>query len=274
MIVGKTESDHAALCSALIRKCASSSTYDYLGILGGALTGGKKDSPAVEAFCRTYVEALFEYIEEQINDKRLTLFLLKRFKHRCEWFRRADMLAKSKSDTRKGEKALAIDLYEYLHDRGIQFHIEARSASGEADLISSQIGEDRLVADVKIFNPEGGQNLGYLARGFRQVYDYTKDYNEPFGFLVIFKTCEADLAILLQGQEAAIPFITHNHKTIFFVVIDIFDYASPASKRGKLKTWDLKSQDLMRSLAAAETGPVAGSQNDPANTADQRGDGR
>jgi len=45
----------------------------------------------------------------------------------------------------------AYDLYEYLHDQGIQFHIEPESASGRVDLISAQSGKDRLMADAKNF---------------------------------------------------------------------------------------------------------------------------
>ena len=235
--VGNTESEHAAVCHALLRKCVSSDCYDYLSTLGAGLAQvqnthlptEREQGRCVDAFCKTYVLPLFDYLEEQIDDKRMTLLLLRKFKHRCEWFRRAELLAKWNENTRMGEECLAFDLYEYLHDQGIQFHIEAHSASGEADLISSQTGQDRLVADVKIFNPEGGQDVAYLAKGFHQVYHYTKDYNEPFGFLVIFKTCEGDLSIAMPGQESAFPFITHNHKTIFLIVIDICQYEKTAS---------------------------------------------
>jgi hypothetical protein len=43
-----------------------------------------------------------------------------------------------------------------------EFHIEPESASGRPDLISAQTGKDRLVADVKVFNPERGQNTAYI----------------------------------------------------------------------------------------------------------------
>ncbi len=272
--LGGTERSHIALCHALLRKCASSATYEYLRTVGPGLVSVPPnlmkqlaDEEYVQAFCRFYVEPLFDYLDEEISSERMTLFLIRKFKHRCEWFRRAEMLAKWKAHTKKGEKILTRDLFEYLHDQGIELHLEERSASGEPDLISSQVGDDRLVADVKIFNPRKGRGLGYLAKGFRQVYHYTNDFNEPFGFLVIFKTCEDDLSILLPGREAAIPSITLNHKTIFFVVIDVFNYAAPASKRGKLKTWELKSEALIQSLAATGAGPDEDSRRDSRKTA-------
>ena len=161
------------------------------------------------------------------------------------------MLQEAKQDTRQGEKHLANSLYSYLHDQGIQFQIEPQSASGRIDLISNQSGKDRLVADAKIFNLEGGQDRGYIIKGFRQVYDYTKDYNESFGYLVIFKTCEQDLSIPTQHQESSFPFITHNNKTIFFVVIDLFDYPESASKRGKLQAYEITPQQFVEALDTA-----------------------
>jgi hypothetical protein len=179
----------------------------------------------------------------------MTLSLLRKYKHRCEWFRRAQLFDQGKADTKRGEKVLSYDLYEYLHDQGLQFHIEPQSESGRIDLISAQSSKDRLVADAKIFNPEGGQNPSYIIKGFRQVYDYTKDFNEPFGYLVIFKTCEQDLSIPTQNQESTIPFITHNNKTIFIIVIDIFPYDESASKRGKLKAHEILPAQFVESLA-------------------------
>ncbi len=126
---------------------------------------------------------------------------------------------------------------------------EPSSASGRIDLLSAQTGKDRLVADAKIFNPESSQNTTYLAKGFRQIYDYTKDYNEPFGYLVIFKTCTDDLSVSMPQQESSIPFITYNNKTIFFVVVDICEYEETASKRGKLKSYELTSAELIEALS-------------------------
>jgi hypothetical protein len=214
-----------------------------------------KNDDVIEAFRLTYVEPLFDYIDEQLDDKRMTLVLLKKYKQRCEWFRRDELLAACVADTRQGEKTLAYDLYEYLHDQGIQFHIEPQSASGRIDLISAQTGKDRLVADAKIFNPESSHDRSYIMDGFRQVYDYTKDYNESFGYLVVFKTCAEDLSISTPKQESGVPFITHNNKSIFIVVIDIFDYPESASKRGKLNAYEITPEQFIVSLESGQTTP-------------------
>ena len=247
--VGTTESENDAICYWVTKKCVLSGQPDIEIQVGHSLSHSSKHNDAIETFRLTYVEPLFDYIDEQIDDKRMTLVLLKKFKHRCEWFRREGMFARFKDDTGQGEKLLARDLYEYLHDQGLQFHVEPESASGRIDLVSAQSGKDRLVADAKLFNPERGQDRGYIIKGFRQIYDYTKDFNESFGYLVIFKTCEQDLAIPTQHQESSIPFIIHNNKTIFLVVIDIFDYPESASKRGKLQTYEITPQQFVEALA-------------------------
>lgn len=250
-MVGETELENDAISYWVVKLCATvpftQRNSDEHGNL--ALHHIDNTSSYLETFRQEYVEPLFDYIDEQIDDKRMTLVLLKKFKQRCEWFHRAGLFAQFKEDTGQGEKTLAANLYEYLHDQGIQFHIEPQSASGRIDLISAQTGKDRLVADAKLFNPERGQNGAYIIKGFRQVYDYTKDFNESFGYLVIFKTCEQDLSIPTQHQEGGIPFITHNNKTIFLVVIDIFDYPESASKRGKLQAYEITPAQFVEALA-------------------------
>jgi hypothetical protein len=250
--VGPTETEHVAICYFLMKKCAASSSYTYIQELGH--TSFQKATPDthVDVFRAVYVEPLFDYIGEQIDDKRVLLFLLRKYKHRCEWFHRTDLLAKCKENTRIGEGSLALDLYEYLHDQGVQFYIEPKSASGRIDLISTQSGKDRLVADVKIFTPDRGQNVSYIIKGFRQLYDYARDYNEPFGYLAIFKTCDQDLCIDTANQESAVPFVTYNNKTIFFLVIDLCEYEVSASKRGKLMAHEITMGALIESLSAQE----------------------
>jgi hypothetical protein len=246
--VGTTEAENDGISYWVTKQCALAAGNDLEIEIGDRLIRSGKHDDAVEAFRLTYVEPLFDYIDEQLDDRRMALALLRKYKHRCEWFRRDALRDACNADTRQGEKTLAYDLYEYLHDQGIQFHIEPQSDSGRVDLISAQSGKDRLVADVKVFDPERGLDRAYIIKGFRQVYDYTKGFTEPFGYLIIFKTCEADLSISTQQQESCVPFITHNNKTIFLMIIDIGDYALSASKRGKLKAHEIMVAQFVEAL--------------------------
>ena len=253
LMTGDNELEHTALAYALLKRTVASNNPHAAVHLGCHFGGVSKFTDGAQFFTDMFIEPLFDYIDEQIDDRRTVLGLLLKYKHHVEWFRRDDLRANFQINTRKGEKTLACDLYAYLHDQGLDFSIEPSSISGEADMVSAQEGPDRLVADVKIFDPERGKGTSHLHSGFNQVYQYTKDYNDSFGYLVIFKTCPEDLSVNARDQDAGIPFFTHNNKTIFVLIIDIFDYPKPASKRGHLKSYELLEQNLVRTISDSAT---------------------
>src|SRR3984893_15714491 len=90
-------------------------------------------------------------------------------------------------------------------------------ASGIADFVADQVGDDRVVADAKIFWPQKSKGKAYLISGFHQAYTYARDYNEPCAYLVIFKMCKEDVNFLVPKTETTFPCMTVNNKSIFFV---------------------------------------------------------
>jgi hypothetical protein len=68
------------------------------------------------------------------------------------------------------------------------------------DLIATQKTDDSLVADTKIFDLGRSKGKSYIAKGFGQVYRYTVDFHEPFGYLVIYQTSEHDLRFALADK--------------------------------------------------------------------------
>ena len=251
---GKNETEYAAIAWKKLRDCVECRDTGIEANEGVQLNPGGDINDALDAFRQTYLEPVYDYIDEQLDDQRALLALLRRYKQRCEWFRRDSLLALWQKETARGERALASDLYEYLYDQGLDFAIEPSSASGKPDLISAQVGNEKLIADAKVYRD--GTPVSYLATGFHQIYRYTLDYNQPFGYLVIFKTCENDLKFSMADQEQSIPFLVHNNKTIFFVVVDICQHEATASKRGILKTVEVTEADLIQT-ATASTATVA-----------------
>jgi hypothetical protein len=243
----------ASLAYQCLKYCLNNNEKDKPGIIGQKISkeygiSYDKDEmeEGIEAFRKVLLESLYDYIDEQLDDQRIILSLLRRYKHRCEWFKSQYLSSLlTEKNTRVWEKTITADLYTYLHDQGIDFTIEPSSASGEIDLIAEQNKDDPLVADAKIFNPTKQKDKQYLISGFNQLYTYTEDYNEPFGYLIIFKTCEDGLKFDLSGNIQNTPFISHNGKTIFFIIIDIFQYEKSASQRGKHKTHLITEQELM-----------------------------
>lgn len=254
---GETESEAVALAYWVLKDCVEKEDKDVeVSVAYKYIQGGKFDT-ALEHFKDIFIEPLYEFLDEQLDDQRAILALLRRYKQSSEWFNRDKLIAiyeeekeRSKAESKKSraEKRLAINLYEYLHNQGLIFSIEPSSVSGEADLIASQESDDPVIADVKIFDPEANKNKAYLINGFQQVYQYTLDYNEPFGYLVIFKTCESGLAISSGKQEQSASFVTLSGKTIFFIIVDLYLHKKSASQRGKLKTYTLTEEELFSEL--------------------------
>lgn len=245
-LVCDSELENAAMSYFVIKKCVESEA-DMPEVNVGFVYGHEQHfNDSLEHFKSLFLETLYEYVDEQLDDQRAILALLRRYKHKCEWFRRENLFNLWNEDTQRGEKRLASHLYEYLHDQGLDFSIEPTSASGEADLVAAQSSDDPLIADAKVFNPEKSKGVGYIAKAFNQIYQYTLDFNEPFGYLIIFNTSDNDLRFPLSNQEQSTPFVTHNNKTIFMLIIDIFPHKTSASRRGPLKTIEITEKDLIK----------------------------
>lgn len=243
-IVFESELENTVACFLVLKRCVESDD-DHAEInVAHNYSHESKYNEVLESFKDIFVEPFYDFLDEHLDDSSLLLSLLVKYKHKCEWFQRESLLKTWEADIRRGEKKLAMHLYEYLYDQGINFSIEPASASGEADAVSSQQGEEPLIADVKIFNPDKSKGKDYIAKGFRQVYDYTLDHNEPVGYLIIFKTCEEELKFNLPDSAQSTPFVKHNNKTIFFLVVDVYAYEVSASKRGKLKFVEFTEDDL------------------------------
>lgn len=242
--VFKNENTNATAAYKIISACLKSSMprvecnvgYNYTDRRGSIFNEG------LESFKSLFVEPLYEYIDEQLDEQRAILNLLRRYKHKCEWFPNAHL--KELADKDK-EKDLSYHLYEFLYDQGLEFSIEPSLASGSTDLISSQNSEDPLIADVKVFDGDD-RGKSYIVEGFNQIYTYTLNYNEPFGYLIIFKTCEKDIKFSLANETYSTPYVIHNNKTIFIITIDVCNYdGKTASKRGRLKASEIKEEDLI-----------------------------
>jgi hypothetical protein len=243
-IVFETEENNAIASYLVIKRCAESDDQSIEIDVAHNYSNEEKHNDALESFRDVFVEPLYEYLDENLDDSGFILTLLRKYKHKCEWFKRELLHSLWANETQRGEKLLALNLYEYLHDQGIEFSIEPVSASGEVDLVAAQTSPEPLIADAKIFNPEKGKGSNYIAKGFHQIYTYTLDYNQPIGYLVIFKTCQEDLKLTFANQAQLTPLVQRNNKTIFFLVVDIYPYCASASKRGKLGYVELTEDSL------------------------------
>lgn len=203
---------------------------------------------SLRRFKDLFLVPFYEYIDEQINEQKITLSLLLKYKHRSEWFHREQLaLIINKSNSRCMEKQLALNLYSYLYDQGLNFQIEPSSITGEIDLIAAQGSNDPLLADAKIFDADE-RSKTYIRKGFNQIYTYTQQYNEPCGYLVIFRITERDLNFSVSQTFHGIPAVTYNHKTIFLLTIDIHSHEKSVSQRKPLQAITITEDELITAI--------------------------
>lgn len=245
-LVGTSEEESAVMGYSMLRRIPQlEKTRNQLFNVAHLYGSASKADEALEVICDVFLEPFYEYLDEQLDDQRAVLALLLRYKHRSEWFHRSQLWALAHEESRKAEKSLALDLYSYLYDQGIDFEIEPSSMTGEIDLINAQNSEDPLLADTKIFDGNSrGKN--YIRKAFSQIYTYSQQYNQSFGYLIIYKLTEKDLNFSLKFTSRSAPFVLYNHKTIFLITVDIFLHPKPVSQRDPLKAITIEEDDLIQ----------------------------
>jgi len=204
----------------------------------------------LDAFRHLYLEPFYEYVDEHLDDRNFILYCLERYKRICEWFERERLFQMWSAETQRGEKLLALDLYRYLFEQGVEFHIEPWSVSGEADMVAAQASDNPLIADVKVFNPSRSKGKAYVIRALHQVHTYTCDYNQPLGYVVIFNTSASQLRFSVGNPAQPLPRVLFNNKTVFFLVIDIFPHSESASERRNLEIVEITEAELVGSQKA------------------------
>ncbi len=237
--IGETEEEAAAIGYKVLRRLDHKNIY---GMKNTYFNVVKNDSDTLDIVRELFLEPFYEYVDEQLDDQRALLALLLRYKHRSEWFYKKRLWELSQTE-KSGENSLKLDLYSYLYDQGIDFSIEPSSITGEIDLIAAQNTSDPLLLEAKIFDGDG-RGKSYIKKAFNQIYTYTQQYNEPFGYLVIYKIIERDLNFSLKTSRD-IPQVNYNHKTIFLLTIDIYPHDKPVSQRPPLNSIEITEEELI-----------------------------
>jgi hypothetical protein len=244
------EDSWAAVSLGVLRRLPDVKDYRLISQFILPQTSSEYDD-SFSAFSDFYLIPFYEYVDERLDDPQFILGRLIRFKHLAEWFRRKELFtAWEQAPPRKGERTLATKLYEFLFTEGVNLHIEPWSASGEADMVSSQEGPERLIADAKVFKP--GESKKYILQGFRQIYDYCADYNAAIGYLIIFNTSDKQLRFGVSGSAAPLPRVVLNHKTIFFLVIDIYPHGETASQRPQPDVVEISEDEILGEVRSSE----------------------
>jgi len=197
-----------------------------------------------------YVEPLFDYLDETLDDGNVVLATLIRYKQKVEWYRRPDVLKLYEDDTSRGEKNVKQHMFEFLFDQGLAFHVEPVAASGEPDVVSLQDSQHRFIGEIKIFDSES-RGKTYIKKAFYQAYRYCLDYNEPLAYLIVFNVSKRQLVVELPSDHDGVPRFEYNHKTIFLIVIDIHKREGTASTLGVAETVTISASELIHEVEEA-----------------------
>jgi len=245
-----TEKEAIAFTFRLLQYMAKQPLSNAKGpevMLGFAAVSKKDLGDCLDWFRETYLEPFYEYLDEALDGQAAVLSLLLKYKRHVEWFHQEQV----RELAQLGERQVAKHLYAYLFDQGLDFQVEPQSISGEADLVSRQ-----LVLDAKVFDGDSSsRGKRYLIHGVNQLLTYLRDFQQHEGYLAIYKTCPEDLQFSFARQGSPVPYLAIDGKVIYFLVIDICQYETSASKRGALKTHELKEEEMRTVIS--ETHPEA-----------------
>jgi len=209
----------------------------------------------LEKYREWYLEPLFEYLDEILEDSNIILATLTRYKHKVEWYRRIELQELFSANESTGENTLAKHMYEYLFDQGIPFVVEPRTASGRPDVLSLEDSNHPFIGDVKIFDASG-RGTTYIKKGLYQVYQYCLDCNEAVGYLIVFNVSNKQLRFEIPSTENT-PRFEYNHKTIFVTIVDIHDHQSTASKRGLPETATITAEEMIQEMNDQEKSKIS-----------------
>ena len=191
-----------------------------------------------------FLEPFILFLNHHAIKNILILELLKKYKHKTEWFTGEKLFEMVQNNSRKAEQLLTSDLYSYLFDKGLNFHIEPKAPSGRLDFVGSQQNSpNKILIEGKLFDADG-RSKSYLVQGFHQLLTYTKTFNEDKSYLVIYNISPKHLTINIQGDSSGFSCFLADNRRVYLIVIDIFIHQEPASTRPKADIVEINEADL------------------------------
>lgn len=211
-------------------------------MLGHVTRDGRAEREAIDILKNEAIPVLQGYLEERLDSVRLLVTLLSRYKERVELFKRAQL--RQAALRKGGEAAIKLDLFEYLHERGIDYQVEPKTAAGRPDLLARVLSKD-LVVEVKFvsadFTPTRIRRE--VAQGVRQAVEYAKERGVPVGYLVVFIDHPVHLIVGTRGEDGTVRV---GGIGIHAVTIDIHKHKAYPSKRGKMTVITVPDDALVR----------------------------
>ena len=230
----ETEEARATICFGILKICVGADNPMTQYLNWGRWFGRHNSSDRVlQGFTEGIIKPLFDYLGDRVDDQENLLYLIERFKLKCEWFLQDGLYANYAKTPANGESELTKELRASLFDSGIDFPFsQPESPSGKADAVASLGRRNPLPLEVKVFDPARGKRTRNLRQGFHQVFRYAQDYHSSVGYLVVFNCSGQELVIAPQeGTEPEYPVrIEHGGKSFFVITVNLDPDRPSASK--------------------------------------------
>jgi hypothetical protein len=228
-----------------ILKPKTNPSIKSMSLIGRNYAENKEGDESIffELFNDLFLEPFIYFLLNHTNKHFWVLGLLKKYKHRTEWFNRELLYKIATDETQKAEHNLKSNLYKYLFDNGLDFYIEPNSPSGEIDFIGSQKNStNKLLAEGKVFNGIKAN----IVKGIWQIHTYIKENNEKDGYLIIYSICPKIISFNFNNDSDSFPYCILDNKRIYFVVIDIYSHGKTAAIRGQQDLIEINNNDLIK----------------------------
>jgi hypothetical protein len=214
------------------------------------LVGGSNLNESINQYVEVYIDPIVNYLSDQLDEGSAVLYLLEKYKLRCEWFYKQRLTELYQSNSKTGENKLEEDLRLFLFEQGIDYPFSTPlSASGRADVISMLHTDDPLVVEIKIYDESKNYRKNRIVDGFSQVVKYATDYHKNVGYLVTFVIDPVNFEIQGAEHDKAWPNrVTFEGKSYYLIFINLSSELT-ASQSGKIKKQVITIEDLTSTLA-------------------------
>ena len=220
---------------------SANTVYDY----GQVVSYSSGPDDVWHDLAERILRPLFDYLSERVGEESSILYVLERYVHLVEWFDRKDLHEQAMQDSRKAEEVYDTHLRRFLFAEGINMPFsQARSASGESDVLTELDTDDPFVGEVKIFDSSRGKR--HLASGVHQAISYASDYGKQVAYLVIINLSGRPLSLPSDGDAKLWPpRITVASTLVYLIAARALPPAASASKLGKPAPVTITRDDLV-----------------------------
>jgi hypothetical protein len=186
--------------------------------------------------CLLDLRRLHNFVLDSLDKTSLGFALIRKFKQRCEWYDRENLLKLTERQTgqqrNQVEVKLTLELARYLHDNGVIPLSQVILGSVRPDLLGLYSGEELFPIEVKVIKLNEKRRLRL---GFNQILQYLRTIGMKEGFYIVF--CRGDFTLDTPDS------VLINDQRINLVTIDLFE--TPPSQRTP-QIWRVTEEDLKR----------------------------